>query len=119
MRSTNNESAVEREATVAVVIIMVFLVLRIFCRRRACFLISVTHECGRLHGWSKLQDEDPDKGFLYHGLQYRLLAFWDKTSPFETLVISTHGFIKKRSKVPEAEIQKAVQLRTKYFEEKK
>jgi len=34
------------------------------------------------------------------------------------LVVSTHGFIKKRSKVPENEIQKAIQQRTKYFEEK-
>lgn len=55
---------------------------------------------------------------LYQGLQYRLLAFWDKTSAAETLVISTHGFIKKRGKVPDSEIQKAVQVRTTYFEEK-
>jgi len=54
----------------------------------------------------------------YQGLQYRLLAFWDKTSPNNALVVSTHGFIKKRSKVPGKEIQKAKQLGTKYFEEK-
>jgi hypothetical protein len=36
----------------------------------------------------------------------------------KTLVISTHGFIKKRSKVPDSEIQRATQIRTKYFEEK-
>jgi phage-related protein len=55
---------------------------------------------------------------LYQGLQYRLLAFWDKTSTTETLVVSTHGFIKKRSKVPDNEIQKANGLRIKYFEGK-
>ncbi|WP_439583053.1 type II toxin-antitoxin system RelE/ParE family toxin [Dyadobacter bucti] len=55
---------------------------------------------------------------LYHGLQYRLLAFWDKTLPKETLVITTHGFIKKRSKVPENEIEKAVNMRLKYFSDK-
>ena len=55
---------------------------------------------------------------LYQGLQYRLLAFWDKTSTKNTLVISTHGFIKKRSKVPDNEIQKAIQIKTKYFTEK-
>ena len=54
----------------------------------------------------------------YQGLKYRLLAFWDKTAVTETLVISTHGFIKKRSKVPDKEIQKAIQSRTKYFENK-
>jgi hypothetical protein len=47
-----------------------------------------------------------------------LLAFWDKTSTTETLINSTHGFIKKRSKVPDNEIQKANGQRTKYFEEK-
>jgi len=36
----------------------------------------------------------------------------------DTLVVSTHGFIKKRSKVPENEIQKAIRIRTKYLEEK-
>ncbi|MBK8390881.1 MAG: type II toxin-antitoxin system RelE/ParE family toxin [Saprospiraceae bacterium] len=55
---------------------------------------------------------------LYQGIQYRLLAFWDKTSATETLVISTHGFVKKRSKVPGAEVQIAIRQRTMYFEEK-
>jgi len=54
---------------------------------------------------------------LYEGLQYRLLAFWDKTSP-ETLVISTHRIVKKKSKIPDREIEKANQIRIKYFEEK-
>ena len=47
-----------------------------------------------------------------------MLAFWDKTSTIDTLVVSTHGFIKKRSKVPKNEIQKAVDIRTKYLEAK-
>lgn len=55
---------------------------------------------------------------LYQGLQYRLLAFWDKTDNSNTLVISTHGFIKKQSKVPDNEIEKAEKQRTKYFNDK-
>ena len=55
---------------------------------------------------------------LYQGLQYRLLAFWDKTTTNNTLVISTHGFVKKQSKVYKKEILKAVQLKIKYFENK-
>jgi hypothetical protein len=47
-----------------------------------------------------------------------LLAFWDKEGNEETLIISTHGFIKKRSKVPDTEIQKAEQKRIIYFSEK-
>lgn len=68
--------------------------------------------------FKKLNNDIWEFRTLYQGLQYRLLAFWDKTSAIETLVISTHGFIKKRSKVPDNEIQKAIQIRTKYFEDK-
>jgi len=44
---------------------------------------------------------------LYEGLQYRFLAFWDKTSP-NTLVISTHGIIKKQSKLPTKKFRKLI-----------
>lgn len=69
--------------------------------------------------FKKLNNDIWEFRTLYQGLQYRLLAFWDKTSASETLVISTHGFVKKRSKVPDKEIERAVQLRTDYFKEKK
>jgi len=68
--------------------------------------------------FKKLTDDIWEFRTLYQGLQYRLLAFWDKTSTTETLVVSTHGFIKKRSKVPEQEIRKAVQSKNNYFENK-
>lgn len=68
--------------------------------------------------FKKLTDEIWEFRTLYQGLQYRLLAFWDKTDTNDTLVISTHGFIKKRSKVPDNEIQKAAQQRIKYFKDK-
>ena len=44
-----------------------------------------------------------------------VLAFWDKTSEIKTLVIATHGFIKKVDKIPNKEIDKAINLRNKYF----
>jgi hypothetical protein len=47
-----------------------------------------------------------------------MLAFWDKTDNTNTLVISTHGFVKKQSKVPDNEISKAVTQRKKYFHDK-
>lgn len=53
---------------------------------------------------------------LYAGLQIRFLAFWDKTNEKETLVLATHGFIKKVDKIPINEIEKAIQIRTRYFE---
>jgi len=51
----------------------------------------------------------------FGGLQYRLFAFWDRTGKTETLVISTHGIIKKTDKVPRAEIEKANHIKTEYF----
>jgi len=68
--------------------------------------------------FKKLQDDIWEFRTLYQGLQYRLLAFWDKTDNKNTVVVSTHGFIKKRSKVPENEIQRAKQLKNSYFEDK-
>ncbi len=48
----------------------------------------------------------------------RLLAFWDKNEDKKTLVIVTHGFIKKTDKVPDNEIDRAIKLRNKYFNRK-
>jgi mRNA-degrading endonuclease RelE of RelBE toxin-antitoxin system len=69
--------------------------------------------------FKKLNDQIWEFRTLYQGLQYRLLAFWDKTNTEKTLVISTNGFVKKQSKVPEKEIKKAENLRETYFEDKK
>ena len=51
-------------------------------------------------------------------LQYRVFAFWDKTSKIDTLVIATHGIIKKTQKTPKSEITKAERIRKEYFENK-
>lgn len=53
---------------------------------------------------------------LYGGVQYRMLAFWDKTNMSYTLVVATHGFIKKTQKTPLKEIAKAERIRARYFE---
>ena len=50
---------------------------------------------------------------------YRLFAFWDKTDNNETLVLATHGIIKKTKKTPKSEIKKAQEIRKIYFELKK
>ena len=68
--------------------------------------------------FKKLNEEIWEFRTLSQGFQHRLLAFWDKTNSKNTVVITTHGFIKKRSKVPDNEILKAKQLRTAYFDDK-
>ena len=51
-------------------------------------------------------------------IQYRIFAFWDKTSKKDTLVIATHGIIKKTQKTTKSEIAKAERIRKAYFENK-
>jgi phage-related protein len=55
---------------------------------------------------------------LFNKMQYRLFAFWDKTDKVVTVVIATHGIIKKTQKTPKKEIEKAIELMKKYFNEK-
>lgn len=49
------------------------------------------------------------------GTQIRLLAFWDNRTTHKTLVVATHGFIKKLNQVPQREIERASAIRKKYF----
>lgn len=68
--------------------------------------------------FKKLQNDIWEFRTKYSGLQIRLLAFWDKSDNKETLVIATHGFIKKVDKVPSNELERAVRLKEKYFNNK-
>lgn len=54
----------------------------------------------------------------YKKTYYRFLSFWDKTDKKDTLVIATHGIIKKTDKIPKAEIEKAKAIMKQYFEQK-
>lgn len=67
--------------------------------------------------FKKLTDEIWEFRTLHQGIQYRIFAFWDKTDKTETLVLSTHGIVKKVSKVPKSEIEKALKIRDEYFDE--
>jgi len=69
--------------------------------------------------FKKLTGETWEFRTLYRKTYIRFLAFWDKSERKDTIVIATHGFIKKTGKVPRLEIKKAEQLRLKYFENKK
>lgn len=66
--------------------------------------------------FKKLTDEIWEFRTKYNGLQHRLFAFWDKSDHIKTLVISTHGIIKKVSKIPKSEIEKAMKIRADYFD---
>ncbi|MEI6886235.1 MAG: type II toxin-antitoxin system RelE/ParE family toxin [Bacteroidota bacterium] len=68
--------------------------------------------------FSKLKNEIWEFRTLYHRFHYRLLSFWGRTEKGVRLVVTTHGFIKKSRKTPDAEIKKAIHLRDKYLKEK-
>ena len=68
--------------------------------------------------FKKLQNEIWEFRIRFGGIQIRFLAFWDKTNEKKTLVFATHGFVKKVDKVPKNEIERAIRIRAKYFENK-
>ncbi|MFA5245934.1 MAG: type II toxin-antitoxin system RelE/ParE family toxin [Pedobacter sp.] len=52
---------------------------------------------------------------LYNGKTYRLFSFWDKVNGKETLVVATHGILKKTKKAPPNEIRRAEEIRRQYL----
>jgi phage-related protein len=68
--------------------------------------------------FKKLQDEIWEFRTLYKKSHYRLFSFWDKNDKTDTIVVSTHGIIKKTGKTPPKEIEKAENLMNQYFNDK-
>jgi phage-related protein len=69
--------------------------------------------------FKKLNEEIWEFRTLYNKTHYRMFAFWDKSEDSDTLVITTHGIIKKTDKTPDKEIAKAENLRKQYLKSKK
>jgi phage-related protein len=67
----------------------------------------------------KIRDEIWEFRVRHGNIQIRLLAFWDKRDSKNTLILVSHGFIKKGDKVPGTEIDRAKKIRSRYFESKK
>jgi len=90
-------------------------------RRREKILYNI--DKARLYNdrelFKKLQDEIWEFRTLYNKTYYRVFAFWDKSDKGRTLVIATHGIVKKTDKTPDKEMERAEQLRQLYFKLKK
>ena len=86
--------------------------------RKIIYNIDLAEQTNDPRLFKKLQNDIWEFRTKYAGLQIRLLAFWDKTDDKETLVIATHGFVKKVDKVPSNEIERAERIRDKYFNNK-
>ncbi len=68
--------------------------------------------------FKKLNDFIWEFRTLYNGKAYRLFSFWDKINGKETLVVATHGILKKSQKTPPKEIVKAEEIRKQYLANK-
>jgi phage-related protein len=87
-------------------------------REKVLFNIWKAREINDPELFMKLSDEIWEFRTHFKSNQIRFLAFWDKIGGNQTLVITTNGFIKKTQKTPKREIERAVQLRREYFENK-
>jgi phage-related protein len=86
--------------------------------RKIFFNIDLAEQTNDPKLFKKLKNDIWEFRTKFSGLQIRLLAFWDKSDNKDTLVIATHGFIKKVDKVPSNEIDRALRLRENYFNNK-
>ena len=86
--------------------------------RKVFYNIDLAEQTNDPRLFKKLQSDIWEFRTQYAGIQIRLLAFWDKTDGKETLVFATHGFIKKVDKVPSKEIERAVKIKERYFQNK-
>ena len=86
--------------------------------RKVFYNIDLAEQSNDPKLFKKLQKDIWEFRTKFDGVQIRLLAFWDKDNQTETFVFATHGFIKKIYKVPANEIERAINIRKKYFESK-
>ena len=87
--------------------------------RKVLYNIDLAEQTNDPRLFKKLQNDIWEFRAAYAGLQIRLTAFWDKSDNRRTLVIVTHGFVKKVDKVPLKEIEKAERIRKTHFDAKR
>ena len=68
--------------------------------------------------FKKLNDNIWEFRTFYNKTHFRIFAFWDKSQGQQTLVLSTHGLIKKTDRTPKTDLEKAERIREQYFEQK-
>lgn len=86
---------------------------------RKKFFLSMRKTKSRIFGewFQKMQSRDDIYEFRTdnNGKYYRLFAFWDSRGETQTLIVCTHGLIKKTNKTPKSDIEKAENIKDKYF----
>ena len=85
-------------------------------QKKIAYNIQKSREVNDTKILKKLTNEIWEFRTRYEKLQIRLLAFWDPDK--KSLIICSHGFIKKTQKIPKAEIAKALKFRGQYLKQK-
>lgn len=84
-------------------------------QQKVLYNVRVAEQTNDPELFKKLNENIWEFRTKFLGKQIRVLAFWDKTQKIETLVLATNGFIKKTSKTPKSEIERAERIRKEYF----
>lgn len=87
--------------------------LDIKLQKKIAYNIQKSREVNDTNILKKLTDEIWEFRTRYDKQQIRLLAFWD--SNLKSMIVCTHGFVKKTQKTPKSEIKKALEFRKKYL----
>lgn len=86
-------------------------------RKKVFFNIRKTVQGLKGEWFEKMKGTDDLYEFrtIYNRQYIRLFAFWDTSDNKRTLIICTHGLLKKSAKTPGTEIEKASTLKKKYL----
>ncbi|MCB9328826.1 MAG: type II toxin-antitoxin system RelE/ParE family toxin [Lewinellaceae bacterium] len=87
--------------------------LDIKLQKKIAYNIQKSREVNDTKLLKKLTEEIWEFRTRYDKQQIRLLAFWDPN--LKSLIVCTHGFIKKTQKTPKSELKKALEFRKKYL----
>jgi len=87
--------------------------LDIKLQKKVVYNIQKSREVNDSKIFKKLTNEIWEFRTRYDKQQIRLLAFWDPN--LNSMVICTHGFIKKTQKTPKSEINRALEFRKRYL----
>ena len=79
-------------------------------REKIIYNIDFSKETNNRELFKKLDEHIWEFRTLYKKTQHRLFAFWDKRNSKKTLVVATHGLIKKTQKTPSVELQRQMNL---------
>ena len=82
-------------------------------QKKIAYNIQKSREVNDPRILKKLNEEIWEFRTRYQNLQIRLLAFWDPK--IKSLIICSHGFIKKSQKVPKGELEKAMKIKNEYL----